>query len=369
MISAMRSKFGPAIIFGVMGVIVVVFVFSGIFTRSSLSGGPGVAGEVNGETITYSEFSRALNQRVEMLKGMLGGKVTEEQIAQFRISEAVFQDLAQRKVMVQMAKKEGFMPSPEQIREQIVKMDAFKKDGRFDKMQYKAVLAANQYTDVRFEELVAQDIMEQNFREFLGQLAHVSDREVESELVRMKTRAKVKYVYLDNESVRKLLPKNLKPEEQGKALNAKVAELTKEIVPALGKGADARIKDLLKEVKIQAKTSDWLSRESNVIPGVGSVRSIEDQILPLKKEDGVREFSLPAGTFIALSVASESFDRSKLTEKDRSETLKKLQGQRQQAVMSEFLRSFMKNAKVSRNDSVVVEGKGSAVPLTADLDQ
>jgi hypothetical protein len=369
MISAMRSKFGPAIIFGVMGVIVVVFVFSGIFTQSSLSGGPGVAGEVNGETITYSEFSRALNQRVEMLKGMLGGKVTDEQIAQFRIPEAVFQDLAQRKVMIQMAKKEGFQPSPEQIREQIFKMDAFKKDGRFDKMQYKAVLAANQYTDVRFEELVSQDITEQNFREFLGQLAFVSDREVDSELSRMKTRAKLKYVYLDNESVRKMLPKDLKAEEQGKALNEKVALLSKEIVAALAKGSDAKIKDLLKEAKIQAKTSDWVSRESNVIPGVGSVRSIEDQLFALKKEEGVREFSLPAGTFFAMSVASEAFDPSKVTEKDRSETLKKLQGQRQQAVMSEFLRSFMKSAKVSRNDSVVIEGKGSAVPITADMDQ
>jgi hypothetical protein len=70
-----------------------------------------------------------------------------------------------------------------------------------------------------------------------------------------------------------------------------------------------------------------------------------------------------------MSVASEAFDPSKVTEKDRSETLKKLQGQRQQAVMSEFLRSFMKSAKVSRNDSVVIEGKGSAVPITADMDQ
>jgi hypothetical protein len=334
-----------------------------------MSGGPGVAGEVNGEVISYSEFSRALAQRTEMLKGMLGGKVTDDQLSQFRVPESVFQDLAQRKVLSQVAKKEGFYPSPEQVREEILKMDVFLKDGHFDKMRYKAVLAANQYTDVRFEEMVATGIMEQNFREFLGQFDFVSDQEVDLELSRQKSRMKVKYVYVDRESVRKLLPKEVKPSDQTVKVEEKITALAKEILPALQSGADGKIRDLLKDVKIQAKTSEWLSRESNIIPGVGSIRSIEDQLFSLKKEEGARQFNLPGGLFLAVSVSSESYVPSKVTDKERAEVLKKLRGQRQQVVMGEFMRSFMKNAKVSRNDLVVVQGKGGNIPLTADLDQ
>ena len=368
MISAMRSKFGPTIIIGVMGIIVVVFIFSGIFTRGSGVGssGPGVAGEVNGETITYSEFSRALNQRMEMFKGMLGGKVSEAQMEQFHIPEAVFQDLAQKKVLGQIAKKEGFYPSPEQIRDQIMKMDVFKKDGHFDKMQYKQVLTANQYTPSRFEEMVGQDLMEQGFRDFLGQLAYVSMDEVEKELKSEKSKFKFKYVYLDNESVRKLLPKDLKPAEQGAKLNEKVETLSKEILAAMNSNADSKITALLKEVKIVPKTSDWVSAQSNVIQGVGSVRSIQEGLFAMKKGDPAQKFSLMGGTFFAASSAAEAFDPSKASPKDRSTMLTKLQGQRQQALMSEFMKSFMKGASVSRNDMVVTGHKGSAMPVTAD---
>ena len=113
MISVMRNKFGPKVIGGIVAVIAGIFIFSGVLVPGSGSQSPSVAGEVNGETVSYTEFSRALNQRIEFFKGMMGGKVTDEQIAQFKIREAVFQDLAQKKLMSQIAKKEGFYPSIE----------------------------------------------------------------------------------------------------------------------------------------------------------------------------------------------------------------------------------------------------------------
>ncbi len=367
MISAMRSKLGPAVIIGVMAVIVVVFIFSGIFTPGSGSQAPSVAGEVNGETISYSEFSRALNQRMEMFRGMLGGKVSESQMEQFHIPEAVFQDLAQKKVLGQIARKEGFYPSMDQIRDQILKIEAFKKDGHFDKMQYKAVLNANQYTPTRFEEVVGQDIMEQNFRDFIGQLAYVGQDEIENELRSMKAKYKVRYVYLDNESVRKMLPKDLKGAEQGVKLNEKVDALSKEILPALSAGGDAKINALLKEVKITVKTSDWISSQSNVIPGVGSVRSIQENLFAMKKEEGAKQFSLMGGTFFAIPQAEEAFDPSKVTAKERNEVQGKLQSQRQQSILSDFMKSYMKSASVSRNDRVVTgKSGGGSAPVTAD---
>ncbi len=163
MIGAMRTKMGPRVIGGVIAVIAFVFIFYGIFMPGSGGGAaPSVAGEVNGEVISYGEFSKALNQRIEFFKNLMGGKVTDEQMEQFHIREAVFQ---------------GFYPSVDQIREQIVKMDVFKKDGHFDKVAYKNVLAANQYSPTRFEDLIGQDIMEQNFKTFLGGLAYVSPAE------------------------------------------------------------------------------------------------------------------------------------------------------------------------------------------------
>ncbi len=366
MIGAMRTKMGPKVIGGVIAVIAFVFIFYGIFMPGSGGQAQSVAGEVNGETISYAEFSRALNQRIEFFKSLMGGKVTDEQIEQFHVREAVFKDLSEKKVIAQVAKKEGFYPSMDQVREQILKMDVFKKDGHFDKVLYKNVLNSNQYTPTRFEDLIAQDIMEQNFKGFMSQLAYVSDEEVMKDLKTSKDRKKVKYVYLDNEAARKMLPKDLKPEEQGKKLDEKVASLAAEILPALSNKGDAKINALLKDQKVTVKTSDWLNDKSLVIPGVGSVKSIQPELFSQKKGSNAKKYTLMGGTFFAQVVDEENFDMAKVTPKEKSETLAKLQSQRQNEIMGEFTKAFMKKASVSRNDRVVVGGQGAHVPVTPD---
>ena len=367
MISAMRSKLGPKVIGGVIAVVAFVFIFYGIFVPgSSSSKGPGVAGEVNGETITYSEFSRALNQRVEFFKSMMGGKISEAQLEQFRIGESVFKELAQRKALGQVARKQGFYPSAEQIRDQIVKMDVFQKDGRFDRATYKNVLSANRLNPVRFEELIGQDIMEQNFKMFLAQLAVVREEEVVGELKATRDRHKVKYAYLDNESARKLLPKDFKPEEQSVRLNEKVAEMGKTVLPLLSSGSDAKVNAALRDAKVQVKTSEWLNGQSNIIPGVGSIRSVQEELFAMKKGDPAKSFSLMGGTLFAVAVAHEEFDPKQVSAKDRAAAFSKLQNEKQGEMVKRFVDDFMKSARVSSNSDMIKTGKGGGMPLTLD---
>ena len=365
MIGAMRNKLGPKVIGGIIAVIAGVFIFYGVFTPGGGAQGQGVAGEVNGETISYAEFSRALNQRMEFFRQMMGGKISEAQMEQFDMRGAVFQDLVQKKLLSQIAKKEGFYPSQDQIRDQILKMDAFKKDGHFDKMQYKSVLTANQYTPARFEDLIGQDIMEQNFKSFIGQLAYVSPEDVEKSLKISKDKVKVKYVYLDNESARKLLPQGLKPEEQGKQLNAKVDSISKDVLSDLGK-SDAKINSLLKDAKVTVKTSDWLSTTASVIPGVGSIRSIQDELMTAKKGQPAKKYALMGGTFYAMVVDEEAFNPAKVTEKERSDAYARLENQRQSEMLQEFIKSYLKKASVSKNERVVKTGQGGKGPNPFD---
>ena len=366
MIGVMRSKWGPMVIGGVIGVVTLVFVFYGIFVPGSSSRGPGVAGEVNGEIISYSEFSKSLNQRIEFFKGLMGGKVSEAQLEQFHVGESVFMDLAQRKVFGQIAKREGFYPSADQIREQILKQDVFKKDGRFDKMLYRNLLQANSLTPVRYEEMVGQEIMDQNFKLFLSSLVRVTPDEVERDLRISKEKHKFKYVYLDHESARKLLPKDLKAGEQGAKLNEKIEELGKQVLPLLTSGADAKINALLKDAKVQVKSSDWLTAQSNVIPGVGSIRSVQESLYALKKGDPAQSFSLMGGTLFAVAQSQEGYNPASVTEQDRKAALTKLQNEKQGELMKRFMSGFMKDSKLKRNDEIVTGGKGGAQPINFD---
>ena len=366
MIGAMRTKMGPKVIGGVIAVIAFVFIFYGIFMPGQSAQGVSVAGEVNGETISYSEYSKSLNQRIEFFKSLMGGKVSDEMLEQTHVREAVFQDLAQKRVLAQVARKEGFYPSQEQIRDQILKMDAFKKDGRFDKIQYKEVLNANQYSPTRFEEMVGADIMEQNFKSFVSKLAYVNPDDVDRELRLAKDRKKFKFVYVDSESARKMLPKDLKPEEQNKKLDETIENLTKTILPELTAGHDAKINALLKDEKITVKTSDWLTTQANVIPSVGSLKMIESELYSMKKGDPAKKFTLVGGTFYAEVAEQDNYDPTKITPKERQDTYARLEQQLQSDLMSDFIRESMKKASISRNDKVVVGNQGHPVPVSTD---
>jgi hypothetical protein len=366
MIGVMRSKWGPMVIGGVIGVVTLVFVFYGIFVPGSSSRGPGVAGEVNGEIISYTEFSRSLNQRIEFFKGLMGGKVSDAQLEQFHVGESVFMDLAQRKVFGQIAKREGFFPSADQIREQILKQDVFKKDGHFDKMLYRNLLQANSLTPVRYEEMVGQEIMDQNFKGFLSSLVRVTPDEVERDLRVSKEKHKFKYVYLDHESARKLLPKDLKAGEQGAKLNEKIEEIGKQVLPLLSSGADSKVNSLLKDSKVTVKSSDWLTAQSNVIPGVGSIRSVQESLYALKVGQAAQSFSLMGGTLYAIALSNEGYNPASVTDQDRKAAITKLQNEKQGEIMKRFMSAFMKEAKVSRNDQIVTGGKGGAQPINFD---
>jgi hypothetical protein len=366
MISVIRTKFGPVLIGVIIGGIALVFVFYGFFTPGSGSIGGTTAGEVNGEPISYPEFTRALNQRVEFMKNLMGGKVSDEQLAQFHVREAVFQDLAQRKLMGQIAKKEGFYPSSDQIRDQILKMEVFQKDGHFDKVQYKAVLTQNQYNPTRFEEMIGQDIMEENFRKFLGTLANVTPDQVDADLKSAKEKRKIKYVFLDNESARKLLPANLKPEEQSKKLDEEVNKIASPLLAALSSNEDSKANALLKGTNGKVKSSDWLDSKAESITGVGSIRSIHPELFAMKKGDPAKRFTLMGGTLFAVLEGEEGYDASKTTPKERADVASRLQGQKQSEVMSDFMKSWMKKASITRNDKVVVGGQAGAIPVSPD---
>ena len=367
MISVMRTKFGPKIIGGIIAVIAGVFIFSGVFLpKGPGAGGPNMAGEVNGEPVSYSEYSRALNQRIEFFKGMMGGKITDEQLAQFKIREAVFQDLAQKKIMSQIAKKEGFYPSLDQIRDQIIKMDAFKKDGHFDKLLYKNVLAQNQYSPTRFEDLIGTDLMEQNFRNFIGSLAYVSPDEVEKSFEEAKNKRKIKYLYVDNEALRKLMGPAKAGDKNAPSLDVFSADMEKKLLPLVNSGSDAQIGKILGDNKTKMKTSDWLTPSSEMIAGVGSIRTIQPELFAMKKGDSAKVLHLMGGTLYAKISDTEAYDPSKVTAKERSETFSKLQTQKQNEILGDFMKSWTKHAKITRNDKIVVGGGGSNVPVNPD---
>ncbi|NDD91339.1 hypothetical protein EBZ37_04570, partial [bacterium] len=171
-----------------------------------MGGSGGSAGSVNGEAISVSEFNRELARRTESLKQMTGGKLTDEQLRMFRIRESVFNDLVQRKLILQDCQKTGLLPADGQVREKIQELPYFKKDGKFDFLTYQNVLKGNGLNPGKFEDMVREDLTMQRWMDLIRSRVRVSEDEVQRDFRINNEKRNIKYVVLDLEAGKKSVP-------------------------------------------------------------------------------------------------------------------------------------------------------------------
>jgi hypothetical protein len=406
MFSSIRKTFGPAFVGLIIGFIAFVFIFYGIFNPKATRGlhEGSVAGLVNGDKISLSEFNRAYEQRVEMFKSFGGGKISEEQLRMFRVRESVFESLVDRKLLAQQSRAMGISAGDEQVKTAIREMPVFRNEGGFDPLKYEQVLRANRYSPSSFEEMMREDLSIQALQQAMRGRARVSEEEIREEFLRSQDKRDIKYVLLTSDMGRKRL--KLDPEEvkkyladeknvnilkgqfdrkkdtefKGKEFEAvkqtlaedqigrsKVTEiraesekLADELLALLGKdkAADDKLNARIKDLGAAIKTTGMIARVQGAIPGLGESKDLLSDAfagantISLLSGGKAKRYSTPAGVVIAAVVAVEKPDESKLSG-ERGKLLESLTEKKQGSVFSSWLKDVRKKAKIEPNPDVV----------------
>lgn len=401
MLSWIREKFGTVVIGGIISFIAFVFIFYGIFSPKSTQGlhEGAVAGMVNGDAVTLTDFNREFNRRLEMFKGFSGGKLTEEQIEQYRIKDMVFDDLVRRRLLIQEVKKQGVQAADEQVKDAIREMSVFQKDKKFDILTYKQVLEANQYTPGRFETIVRDDLSSQLWERYFFKRVSASLEELKKEYVQTQDKRKLKYVLLSTAATKKLV--HVSPAEvqkylseeaklnlvksqyeakkesdyKGKTLDAVKESIAQELISGdrmseaqkagdelaekirallvASKKSDTQISALLKPIGGEIKTSDWMTRENTYLPGLGDVGSIaKDAFSKSGLTTEAKKYSLAVGTVVALVVETQTPDFSKF-EEQRETLAKQVLMRKQRDLYQNWISELTKAAKIEKNATVL----------------
>lgn len=117
--------------------------------------------QVNGETISYTEFSRYL-ERVQESRG--AAKMSAEE--RKRLNKEVVDSLVNRTLIIQAAKKQGIVVGDEEIREFLRQIPQFQDKGVFSVLRYKELLRAQGLSEGRFEEQIVEDMLVQKMNDF-----------------------------------------------------------------------------------------------------------------------------------------------------------------------------------------------------------
>ncbi len=406
MLSWIREKFGKAVIGGIVAFIAFVFVFYGVFSPKSTRGlhEGSVAGTVNGDSISISDFNRELNRRIEFFKAYSGGKLTDDQLKNFRIREGVFQELANRKLLLQEAKRRGMLAPDEEVRERIREISAFQKDGKFDLTTYKQVLEGNNHSPSSFEKLVREDISLQQWESFFHDRVRVADEELKREFLMSRDKRNIKYVLLTIEATKKSVPissdeikkflvdpskinlvkmkfeegketvyKGQKFEavqeaiarsvlaggkvEEIQKINQNLADQVLSVMTA-DRSSDAKVNALLKNMNIQVKSTGLITRQSSFVPGVGESKELISDAFAEKspidsKLGGKPKKYLMAGR-VLLAVVTES-QKPNLAEFDheRDSLMQQISARKSREIYQDWMQRLAKKAKIETNPAVV----------------
>ena len=176
MLRFMRQQAGNWLIKVLLGAIVIVFIFWGVGSFRAQRGGR--VALVNGDQITLDDYREAYNNLIEQLRERFGNNLNEDMIKMLQVKKQALNQLIDKKLLVQEARRFKFRISDKELADTIMKIGAFQRAGVFDNRLYQNVLGRLRMTPEEFEIAQKDAMLIERLKVLITSSAKVSDQEV-----------------------------------------------------------------------------------------------------------------------------------------------------------------------------------------------
>ena len=152
----------PWLLKSIMGVIALAFVITmgwWGFRDQPGAGAGSVVASVGELTVSHDEFRRAYENTYRFYKDKVPGEFKDETIKQLVVDQ-----LIDNRTWLIAAKNMGLTVSNDDLREFIMQIPDFQKNGTFDPEVYQRLLAANHLTPAIFEAMEAKEVLSNKAR-------------------------------------------------------------------------------------------------------------------------------------------------------------------------------------------------------------
>jgi len=194
MLKFMRKYARSYLIKIIFGVIIIVFVF--YFGAGSIREKETVIAEVGGFDVRDAEYRESYNQEVEIFRQLYRDKMDDKLLADLK--EKVLSDIINKYILLSEAKKLGISVSEQEFADLIGSVEAFRKDGKFDRERYLAVLKQNRTDPEQFEKSQKTMLLLRKVVSIIRDTgAPVSDADIWAGYVREKGKVDLAYSRFD----------------------------------------------------------------------------------------------------------------------------------------------------------------------------
>lgn len=141
----------------VLFLIIITFGFFGVDSYRK-SGGGNAPATVNGEKISQQEFDNAMRQQQERVREQAGSNFDPAMFEKPEIKRMILDSLISQRLLSSQARSVGLTLSDDQLAQIIAGIEAFQKDGKFDKQRYEAALNSQNMSPLVFESRVRDEL-------------------------------------------------------------------------------------------------------------------------------------------------------------------------------------------------------------------
>lgn len=205
MLKVMRDSFHH--LKWVLIAVVAAFIFGFVFIDMGLGGGSmggttdemAVAARVNGETITFNDYERALRNVEQMYQQQFGQQFTPEMAQMMNLPTQVINMLVDQRLLTQEAQRINLSASPEEVRRKLLSIPTFTDNGKFIGMElYNRYITGplGYASAAEFESDLGREIALAKIESALQSSVVLSPKAVDAEYRRANENAKVRYVLL-----------------------------------------------------------------------------------------------------------------------------------------------------------------------------
>lgn len=204
MLKLMRDSFHQLkwILIAIVAAFIIGFVYVdmglGGAGRNAQQDARAYAARVNGETISFAEYQRALGNAMQYYSQMSRQPLTPEMMEAMGLPKQVLDQLVDQKLLLQQAQRLHLTATPEEVRSKIMEIPVLSQGGKFvgDEMYNRFTSSRGYATPSEFEDELSRQITLAKMDSAMSNSLVISPKAAEAEYKRASENARIKYVLL-----------------------------------------------------------------------------------------------------------------------------------------------------------------------------
>lgn len=295
----------------VLFLIIITFGFFGVESYRQSGGGDAPA-TVNGEKISQQEFDNALRQQMERVREQAGASFDPSLFDKPEIKSMILDNLINQRLLSSQARSVGLTLSDDQLAKIIAGIEAFQKDGKFDKQRYEAALSSQNMSPVIFESRVRDELSTRQLvdayikngytsQTVADNLIRLNEQQRVVSVAQISTDAYVKQVQIEDAQIKEYFDQNQKEFLTPERARVEYLIFSVPVLEAQVKLDDAEIKRYYEENQSEFSTPELRKAAHILIAVDANASDIEKQAAKAKAEQILLEVKQSPSRFSQLA--------------------------------------------------------------------